>query len=134
MARLQIQVSEKEYERVYKILNKAMASFMAEKGRSFTIRSSIVRIFEEYGKWKGFINGNDKVATEIESIKSNPDELKQVEELIFQARRNPNVANARAINELVLKLDPNFRVPKGVSAKESQTAMLSVIADKLGVA
>lgn len=134
MARLQIQVSEKEYERVYKILNKAMASFMAEKGRSFTIRSSIVRIFEEYGKWKGFINGNDKVATEIESIRSNPDELKQVEELIFQARRNPNVANARAINELVLKLDPNFRVPKGVSAKESQTAMLSVIADKLGVA
>ena len=134
MARLQIQVSEKEYERVYKILNKAMASFMAEKGRSFTIRSSIVRIFEEYGKWKGFINGNDKVATEIESIKSNPDELKQVEELIFQARRNPNVANARAISELVLKLDPNFRVPKGVSAKESQTAMLSVIADKLGVA
>ena len=131
MGKLQIAMSESELERIYKIMNLAMPSYQLETGDKYNYRTTIVRIFEEFGKWKGFVNGDTTLTTEIELIKNDPDELRVVEQLANNYKRSAHMETERAIMEVIYRIDPKF-VPPTESA-ERKSKILSVLEDKLGV-
>jgi len=122
-------MGEDELDRIYEVLNKAMSLFQSE-GNRYNYRSTIVRIIEEYGKWKGFTNGDGTVKSEVESINDNPDERQRLESLIVHYKRNRSVGTEREISEIVSKIDPNFTFPK--EPAERKEKILAFIEEKLG--
>jgi len=130
IVKLQIAVSEKELESIYKVLNKAMADYQSE-GIKYSYRSTIVRIINEYGKWKGYINGDGSVKSEIESIKSNPEEIQHVESLVNNYKKNANMESERAILDVVYRISPDFKYPN--EREERKGKILSLLEEKLGV-
>lgn len=117
MVTLQILFTGEQNIYAREMLIKAQGSFQME-GEKYTIGRTILRVLEEWCKYKGYIrltksNSNGNLAKDL--IRNDIEEFNFILDLIGQVKRDPNEGNGRMLHEYLLRMEPDWRPPKGVS-------------------
>ncbi len=119
-------MTDKEYEYVKELLNKAQGSFQLD-GNKYTFGKTIIKVLEEWSRNKDFIKETKQERENnltLTLFKNEPDEVSNALNLIRRVERHPNETNAKTLMELVVRLDPNWVIPRGENAPNINTALV----------
>jgi len=117
MVVLQILFKDGKIAYVKELLIKAQGSFQMS-GEKYTLGRTLLRVLEEWCKSKGYIKdtkASKDGITARDLIKEDVEEYDYVIDLMRQVRRDPNEANGRMLHEYLLRMEPDWKAPKGVS-------------------
>ena len=133
MTTLQIAMTDKEYEYAKELLNKAQGSFQLD-GNKYTFGKTIIKVLEEWSRNKDFIKETKherETNLTLTLFKNDKDEVSNALNLIQRVERYPNETNANALMELVVRIDPEWVIPRGDGAPNINTALITKMRELL---
>lgn len=119
-------MTDKEYKYVKELLNKAQGSFQLD-GNKYPMGKTIIKVLEEWSRSKDFIKetkGEREKNLTTTLFRNDSEEVANALNLIQRVERYPNETNTSALMELVVRLDPNWVIPRGDEAPNINTALI----------